>query len=190
MSNFRNPTIAEIIDAIHRERMTYDRNGNPGGWYKDKDIQLWSFEENKATIFIASTEGTSIYVLKADATRKQIASALNSLQSSARKLNKRNTYAFKYVPSGSLQADASEFERIDFLQIGGDTLQQDTPSEIFSMLLASDEVKAESYAAQAMPYMYNDLKTRAKAVKRAREMLAEIARGERIEEIELPAIEF
>lgn len=190
MSNFRNPTIDEIINAIHRERKTYDRNGNQTGWYKDIDIYISSFQENTATIFIASTERTSIYVLKADATRKQIASAMNSLQSSARNPNKRNAYAFKYVPSGSLQADASEFERIDFLQIGGETLQQDTPDEIFSTLLNSDEVKAESYAAQAMPYMYNDAKTRAKAVKRAREMLAEIARGERIEEIELPAIEF
>ena len=190
MSNFRNPTIDEIIDAVHRERKTYDRNGNPTGWYKDKDIQLSSFQENTATIFIASTESTSVRVLKADATHKQIASAMNSLQTSSRNPNKRHTYAFKYNPSGSLHADVSEFERIDVLRIANEALQQDTPDEIFSTLLNSDEVKAESYAAQVMPYMYNDLKTRAKAVKRAKTMLAEIARGERVEEIELPAIEF
>ena len=190
MSNFRNPSIDEIINAIHRERKTYDRNGNPGGWYKDKDIGLFSFEENTATIFIASTWSSYVRVLKADATSKQIASVMNALQTNSSNTNKRSVYAFKYVPEGSLFADASEFERIDFLRIGAEALQQDTPDEIFSTLLNSDEVKAESYAAQAMSYMYNDVKTRAKAVKRAREMLAEIARGERIEEIELPAIEF
>lgn len=190
MSNFRNPTLEEIIDAIHRERKTYDRNGNPTGWYKDKDIQLSSFGENTATIFIASTKSNYIRVLKADATRKQIASAMNTLQTSSRDPNKRHVYAFKYTPSGSLHADVSEFERIDVLRIANEALQQDTPDEIFSTLLNSDEVKAESYAAQAMSYMYNDVKTRAKAVKRAKEMLAEIARGERIDEIELPAIEF
>ena len=190
MSNFINPTIDEIINAIHRDRRSYDRNGNPGGWYKDKDIQLSSFQENTATIFIASTERACVRVLKADATHKQIASAMNSLQTPSRDPNKRHTYAFIYTPSGSLHADVSEFERIDVLRIANEALQQDTPDEIFSTLLASDEVKAESYAAQVMPYMYNDLKTRAKAVKRAREMLAEIARGERIEEIELPALEF
>ncbi len=190
MSNFKNPTIDEIVNAIHRERKTYDRYLNPTGWYKDKDIQMSDFRENTATIFIASTESTYIRVLKADSTHKQIASAMNSLQASSRDTNKRHTYAFKYVPSGSLHADASEFKRIDFLHIGSETLQQDTPDEIFSTLLNSDEVKAESYAAQAMSYMYNDVKTRAKAVKHAKEMLAEIARGERIEGIELPAIEF
>lgn len=190
MSNFRNPTIEEIINAVHYDRTTRDRNGNQTGWYKDKDILLSSFEENTATIFIASTESSRIYVLKADATRKQIANAMNALQTYSRDTNKRHVYAFKYTPSGSLLADASEFERIDVLRIGYEALQQDTPDEIFSTLLASDEVKAESYAAQAMPYMYNNAKTRAKAVKRAREMLAEIARGERIDEIELPALEF
>lgn len=190
MSNFKNPSIADIINAIHRDRMTYDRNGNRTGWYKDKDIFMSYFQENTATIFIASTESLYIRVLKADATRKQIASVMNALQTNSSNTNKRSIYAFKYAPSGSLHADASEFERIDFLQIGSEKLQQDTPDEIFSTLLASDEVKAESYAAQAMPYAYNNVKTRAKAVKRAREMLAEIARGERIEEIELPAIEF
>ncbi len=190
MSNFRNPAIDEIIDAINRERKTYDRNGNPTGWYKDKDIQMSSFQANTATIFIASTESSRIYVLKADATHKQIASAMNSLQTSSRDPNKRHTYAFKYTPSRSLHADASEFERIDVLRVGSEALQQDTPDKIFSTLLASDEVKAESYAAQVMPYMYNDPKTRTKAVNRAKKMLAEIARGERIEEIELPAIEF
>ncbi len=190
MSNFRNPTIDEIINALHRDRKTYGRNGNPGGWYKDKDICVSSFQENTATIFIALLGRACVRVLKADATHKQIADAMNSLQTSARDPNKRNTYAFKYTPSGSLHADVSEFERIDFLRVGGETLQQDTPDEIFSTLLASAEVKAESYAAQVMPYMYNNAKTRAKAVKRAREMLAEIARGERIEEIELPALEF
>ena len=188
MSNFRNPTLDEIINAIHRERKTYSRNGNPTGWYKDKDIQMSSFEENTATIFIASTESTCVRVLKADATRKQIASAMNSVQSRCN--NERNAYAFIYTPSGSLHADVSEFERIDVLRVASEALQQDTPDEIFSTLLNSDEVKAESYAAQVMPYMYNNVKTRAKAVKRANEMLAEIARGERIEEIELPAIEF
>ena len=190
MSNFRNPTIDEIIDAIHRDRKTYDRNGNPTGWYKDKDINMSSFQENTATLFIASTESSRIYVLKADATHKQIASAMNAIQAYSRDTNKRHTYAFKYVPSGSLQADVSEFERIDVVRVGGEALQQDTPDELFSTLLNSDEVKAESYAAQVMSYMYNNAKTRAKAVKRAKEMLAEIARGERIEEIELPAIEF
>ena len=190
MSNFRNPTIEEIIKAVHYDRMTRDRNGNPTGWYKDKDILLSSFEENNATIFIASTESSRIYVLKADATRKQIANAMNALQTYARNTDKRHTYAFKYIPSGSLQADASEFERIDVLRVAYVALQQDTPDEIFSKLLASDEVKAEAYAARAMSYMYNDPKTRAKAVNRAKKMLAEIARGERIEEIELPAIEF
>ena len=190
MSNFKNPSLDDIINAIHRDRTTYDRNGNPGGWYKEKDIQMPFFKENTATIFIASTESIYVRVLKADATHKQIASEMNSLQTSSRNPNKRHTYAFKYTPSGSLHADVSEFERIDVLRIGGEDLQQDTPDEIFSTLLNSDEVKAESYAAQVMPYLYNDLKTRAKAVKRAKEMLAEIARGERIEEIELPAIEF
>ena len=190
MSNFRNPTIEEIINAVHYDRKTYDRNGNPGGWYIDKDILLSSFDENNATIFIASTESSRIYVLKADATRKQIANAMNALQTYVRNTNKRSVYAFKYVPSGSLQADASEFERIDVLRIAHEALRLDTPDEIFSKLLASDEVKAESYAARAMAYMYNDPKTRAKAVNRAKKMLAEIARGERIEEIELPAIEF
>ncbi len=190
MSNFRNPTVDEIINAIHRDRKTYDRNGNPGGWYKDKDIHMSTFQENTATIFIASTESAYIRVLNADSTRKQIASAMNSLQTSSSNPNKRHTYAFKYMPSTSLHADASEFERIDVLQIADETLRQDTPDEIFNTLLNSDEVKAESYAAKALSYMYNDLKTRAKAVKRAKEMLAEIARGERIEEIELPAIEF
>lgn len=190
MSNFKNPSIDDIINAIHRERKTYDRNGNQTGWYKDKDIRVSNFQENTATIFIASTLSSYMRVLKADATTKQIASVMNALQTNTSNTNKRSVYAFKYVPSGSLQADASEFERIDFLQVGGEALQQDTPDEIFSTLLASDEVKAESYAAQAMPYLYNNTKTRAKAVKRAREMLAEIARGERINEIELPAIEF
>ncbi len=189
MSNFRNPTLDEIINAVHRERKTYDRNGNPGGWYKDKDIQMSAFQKNTATIFIASTERACVRVLKADATHKQIASAMNSLQTFSRDTNKRHTYAFIYTP-GSLHANVSEFERIDVLRIAHEALQQDTPDKIFSTLLNSDEVKAESYAAQVMPYMYNDIKTRAKAVKRAREMLAEIARGERIEEIELPAIEF
>lgn len=190
MSNFRNPTIDEIINAIHCDRKTYDRNGNPGGWYKDIDIRMLSLQEDAATIFIASTWSSYVRVLKADATRKQIASVMNALQTNSSNTNKRSVYAFKYIPSGSLQADASEFRRIDFLQIGSEALQQDTPDEIFKTLLASDEVKAESYAAQVMPYMYNNAKTRAKAVKHAREMLAEIARGERIEEIELPAIEF
>lgn len=190
MSNFRNPTIEEIINAVHYDRRTRDRNGNLTGWYKDKDIQLSSFEENTATIFIASTESSRIYVLKADSTRKQIANAMNALQTYSRDTNKRSVYAFKYVPSGSLQADASEFQRIDVLRIGYEALQQDTPAEIFSTLLASDEVKAESYAARAMSYMYNDPKTRTKAVNRAKKMLAEIARGERIEELELPTIEF
>lgn len=190
MSNFRNPDLADIINAIHRDRKTYDRNGNPTGWYKDKDIQMSSFQENTATIFIASTESSRIYVLKADSTNKQIASAMNSLQTSSRNTNRRHTYAFKYMPSGSLHADVSEFERIDVLRVANEALQQDTPDEIFSTLLASDEVKAESYAAQVMSYMYNNVKTRARAVKRAKEMLAAIAGGERIEEIELPAIEF
>ena len=190
MSNFKNPSIDDIINAIHRDRKTYDRNGNPGGWYKDGDICASYFQDNTATIFIASTERTYVRVLKADATRKQIANAMNSLQTLSSNPNKRHTYAFKYKPSGSLQADASEFERIDVLRVANEALQQDTPDEIFSTLLDSDEVKAESYAAKAMTYMYNDVKTRAKAVKRAREMLAEIACGERIEEIELPAIEF
>ena len=190
MSNFRNPTIEEIIKAVHYDRRTCDRNGNITGWYIDKDIQLSHFEENNATIFIASTESSRIYVLKADATHKRIASAMNTLQTNASNTNRRSVYAFKYTPSGSLHADVSEFERIDVLQIGGEALQQDTPDEIFSTLLASDEVKAESYAAQVMPYMYNDPKTRTKAVNRAKKMLAEIARGERIEEIELPSIEF
>ena len=190
MSNFKNPSIDDIINAIHRDRKTYDRNGNPGGWYKDKDIQMPFFKENDATIFIASTESAYIRALKADATRKQIASAMNSLQTSSRDPNKRHTFAFIYTPSGSLHAEASEFERIDVLRVGGEDLRQDTPDEIFSTLLASYEVKAESYAAQVMPYLYNNMKTRAKAVKRAREMIAEIERGERIKEIELPTIEF
>lgn len=190
MSNFRNPTLDEIINAVHRERKTYDRNGNPTGWYKDKDIQMSAFQENTATIFIASTASASIRVLKADSTHKQIASVMNALQANSSNTNRRSVYAFKYVHSGSLHADVSEFERIDVLRIAHEALQQDTPDEIFSTLLNSDEVKAESYAAQVMPYMYNDVKTRTKAVKRAKEILAEIARGERIEEIELPAIEF
>lgn len=190
MSNFRNPTIDEIIKAVHYDRKTYDRNGNPGGWYIDKDILMSSFEENTATIFIASTESSCIYVLKSNSTRKQIANAMNALQTYSRDTNKRSVYAFKYVPSGSLLADASEFQRIDVLRVAYEALQQDTPDEIFSTLLASDEVKAESYAARAMSYMYNDPKTRAKAVNRAKKMLAEIARGERINELELPAIEF
>jgi hypothetical protein len=190
MSNFRNPTIDEIINAIHHDRMTYDRNGNRTGWYKDKDIQMSAFQENTATIFVASTESIYVRVLKADATHKQIASVMNSLQTNLRSTRGRNIYAFKYTPSGSLQADVSEFERIDVLRIANEALQQDTPDEIFNTLLDSDEVKAESYAAKAMSYLYNDVKTRAKAVKRAKKMLAEIARGERIDEIELPAIEF
>jgi hypothetical protein len=190
MSNFRNPTIDEIIKAVHYDRRTRYRNGNLTGWYIDKDIQLSHFEENKATIFIASTESSRIYVLKADATRKQIANSMNALQTYSRDTNNRSVYAFKYVPSGSLLADASEFERIDVLRIAYEALQQDTPDEIFSTLLNSNEVKAESYAARAMSYMYNDPKTRARAVNRAKKMLAEIARGERINEIELPAIEF
>ena len=189
MSNFKNPSIDDIINALHRERKTYGRNGNPGGWYKDTDISM-PFHENTATIFIASTWSSHVRVLKADATTKQIASVMNALQTNASNTNKRSVYAFKYVPSGSLLADASEFERIDVLRVGVEALQQETPDEIFSTLLNSDEVKAESYAAQAMPYMYNDPKTRTKAVNRAKKMLAEIARGERINEIELPAIEF
>ena len=148
------------------------------------------YAENTATIFIASTESIYVRALKANSTHKQIASVMNAIQALAGDPDKRSVYAFKYVPSGSLQADASEFQRIDVLRIGYEALQQDTPDEIFSTLLARDEVKAESYAARAMSYMYNDPKTRTKAVNRAKKMLAEIARGERIEEIELPAIEF
>ena len=190
MSNFRNPTLEEIIKAVHYERRTCDRNGNPTGWYKDKDIQMSYYAENTATIFIASTGSIYVRALKADSTRKQIASVMNAFQALSGDPSKRSVYAFKYVPAGSLQADASEFERIDVLRVAYVALRLDTPDEIFSTLLNSDEVKAESYAARAMSYMYNDQKTRTKAVNRAKKMLAEIARGERIEEIELPAIEF